>query len=81
MGLDGVVSEGTCRDAVGSCMLHVREDSGGGGGEVFEGFCDGNARVANGEDDDLQPSPVFLEGRGEGGVFLGFSPILASQPK
>ena len=47
----------------GSCLLHVRAGGGEGGGEVIEGLVKRGARVADGEGDELHPSPVFLEGR------------------
>jgi hypothetical protein len=56
----------------GSCLLHALADDGDGGGEVVEGHVEGGARVADGEGNELQPSPVLFETRNdEGGVFLG----------
>jgi hypothetical protein len=62
-------------------MLHVRADGVEGGGEVAYGSREYSARVADGEGDELHPSPVILEGRDEGGVFIVFFSILAKQPK
>ena len=59
----------------GSCLLHNGTNSGEGGDEVLEGRRDCGAGVADGEGDELHPSPVFPEGRNEG-VFSVFFSIL-----
>ena len=63
---------GACVALAGSCLLHSRAESGEGGGEVFEGPSEGNARVADGVGDEIRPSPVFSEGRDKGGTSLSF---------
>jgi len=49
----------------------VWADGGEGRGEVIEGRCERSACVSDREGDKLHPSPLFIEGRYEGGVFLG----------
>ena len=46
-------------------------DGGEGGGEVVQGPSKYSARVADREVHKLHPSPVFSEGRDEGGILLG----------
>ncbi len=70
MGL-GVVAHGGVGGApVGSCLLHVRANDGEGGGEVVEGGFKRSAGVADREGNEFHPSPIFFEGRDEGGVLL-----------
>ena len=38
---------------------------------MLEGLGECGARVTDGKGDELHPSPVFTEGRDEGGVLLG----------
>ncbi len=37
---------------------------------MVEGHCKCGARVSDGDSDEFRPTPVFLEGRNEGGVLL-----------
>ncbi len=60
----GVGDARTCFD-----LLHVRANGGEGGREVVEGHEEGSARMVDGEGDILHSSPIFLEGRDEGGLF------------
>jgi hypothetical protein len=46
-------------------------DRGEGGGEVVEGPCESRARVTGGDGDKFHHPPDLLEGRDEGGLFLG----------
>ena len=56
---------------VGSCSLYVWADGGEGNGEVDECRYERGACVSDWKGDKLHHSLVFLEGRDEGGVFLG----------
>jgi len=49
------------------CSLHVWMDGKELGREVVECRYERGADVSDWEDDELHPSPVFLEGRDEGG--------------
>ena len=71
MGSSVVVRGGACGAFASSCLLHLRADSGEGGGEVFEGPSGCSVRVADGVGDDLQLSSAFIEGRDKGRVLLG----------
>ena len=55
----------------GSCLLHLGADGGESSGEVIKGRCECSACVSDREGTELQPSSIFLEGRDEGGAFLG----------
>ena len=47
--------------SAGSCSLNVWSDGGEGGGEVFEGYGECCARVADGEGNELHPlHPKYL---------------------
>jgi hypothetical protein len=48
---------------------------------VVEGLGNRVTRVADGEGNELHPSPVSCEGRNEGGYFSVFFSILLSQPR
>ncbi len=67
MGHGVVVRGGAYGAPVGPCLLHLRADSGKGGGDVVTGPCEYRARVADGEGDELQASSVFLVGLDKGG--------------
>ncbi len=67
-----VVRGGDSYASASSSSLHVRSDGEEGGGEVVECHVEGDALVVNGDGNERHPSPVFSEGRNEGGVFLGF---------
>ncbi len=70
IGIAGHVRD-TCAH-VGYCLLHGRDDGGEGGCEVIEYLGERVARVAYGKGDELHSSPVFLDGRDAGRVFLWF---------
>ncbi len=76
-----VVRGGACGASDGSNLPHDGANNGESGGKVFKDPCECGARVADGEGDELHPSPVVPEGRNEGRVFLGLFSILMSQPK
>ena len=55
----------------GYCGLHSVPNGGEGGGEGGESRRESGAGVSYGEGDKFHPFPVSLEGRDEGGLFLG----------
>ena len=71
MGRGGVVRVGDEVAHAGFCGLHSRSSGGEGGGEVGESRRESGAGVSYREGDEFDPSLVSLEGRDEGGVFLG----------
>ena len=71
MGLGYVVRVGDEVDPAGSCGLHSRQDGGEGGGEVGESRRERGGGVPDRKGDEFDASPVSLEVRDEGGVFIG----------
>jgi hypothetical protein len=71
VGLGGLVCVGDEVALAGSCGLHSRSDGREGGGEVGESRRERGAGVFVREGDKFDSSPLSLEGRDEGGVFLG----------
>ena len=66
----------------GSCVLHSRSYGGEGGGEVSEGCHERCAGVSDREGNVFDSTPMFLEGRDEGGEhLLVLASSLVSQPK
>ena len=74
MGLGVLVRIGEDVALAGSCVLHSRSYGGECGGEVSEGCRARCAGVSDGEGDVFDLTPMFLESRDEGGVFLGLWP-------
>ncbi len=56
---------------VGSDLVRGWAGGGEGSGKVDEVSCKCRVRVADGDRDEFHSPLVFLEGRNEGGVFLG----------
>ena len=81
MGLGGVVRVWDEVAPASSCGLHSRSDGGEGGGEVGESRRERGTGESDGEGDEFDLSPVSLESRDEGGVFLapGFHFGVAAQ--
>ncbi len=73
MGLGGVVRGGVVVAPACSCGSESLSNCGEGDDEVGESRCKRRACLSNWEGDELHGSPVLLEGRDEGGVFLGLS--------
>ena len=67
MDLGAMVQVGVSCALAGSNLLHGRADCGEGGSEVVESLGERGVRMTNREGNKLHPSPVFLEGRDEGG--------------
>ena len=65
-----MVRGGASGASAGSCSFHIRSDDEEGGGEMVHGLGERGTRVADGEGNELHPSPVSSEGRNEEGVFL-----------
>jgi hypothetical protein len=67
-----IVVRGRIEDAYdGSCLLHLGADGVEDGCEVVNGRSERSACVSDRKGDHSYPSSIFLEGRDEGGVFLG----------
>ena len=71
MGLGGVVRVGDENAPAGSCNSHLGSHGGEGGDEVGESRRESGPGVPDGDGDELDSSPVSLEGREEGGVLVG----------
>ena len=76
-----MVRSGTSYSSTGSWSVHGRADGGEGGGELVQGRCGCGTRVADGEGNELHPSPSSFEAAKSGEYFSVFSSSLMSHPR